>query len=58
MEIITPKYSEIMQGMNIPISGGTTPEESDAKRAFFDEDLDFLDGEDGINWSPGKLWDD
>lgn len=31
---------EIMQGLNIPVSGGTTPEESDGKPGFFDDECD------------------
>ena len=61
MEIIAPKYSDIMQGINIPISGGTTPEESDAKQFLFneDEDLDYYDNEtDYINWPSVNLWRD
>lgn len=43
---------EIMQGLQIPISGGTTPEESDAKQTFFSEEED-----DGWQQSDYNLWD-
>ncbi len=58
MEIITPKYSDIMQGFNIPISGGMTPEESDAKESLFDEDedLDYFDS--GTDFIKSNIWED
>lgn len=42
---------ELMQDLVIPVSGGTTPEESDAKQGFFDEDESW-----GVK--PKNLWDD
>ena len=43
-----------MQGLQIPISGGTTPEESDAKPIFLDED----DIEESIeDWTLDNPWE-
>lgn len=54
-EIVIPRSPELMQGLVIPISGGTTPEESDAKQMPFGEDIDESDY---IKWSSDKLWED
>lgn len=39
-EQISLNTYEVMQDLQIPVSGGTTPEESDAKKGFFDEEND------------------
>lgn len=36
-EAVSLNTYEIMQGLVIPISGGTTPEESDTKQGFYEE---------------------
>lgn len=38
VEEISLNSYDIMEGFTIPISGGTTPEESDAKRNFLNEE--------------------
>ncbi|MDY4038840.1 MAG: hypothetical protein SOY49_05405 [Prevotella sp.] len=61
-EVVSLNTYEIMQGLNIPVSGGTTPEESDAKPGFFDDECDGY----GLNYedlyrnqsSSPNLWDD
>ena len=58
-EVVIPKYPEFMQGLIIPISGGTTPEERDAKQMpFGDNSLDESGSTDHIKWPSHKLWED
>ncbi|SFG63610.1 hypothetical protein [Prevotella sp. KH2C16] len=46
-EVVDAKTDEIMQGFQIPVSGGTTPEESDAKPGLADDEP-----------SEHSIWDD